>query len=71
MVFTTIGLSVLCFLAVIIGTPMKVVQPDAPLWQTVIILPLIGLPIGFALIVTLIIVNGVRRSRANKAAGRK
>lgn len=68
MVFSTIGLSIVCFLVVIIATPMHLVQPDAPVWQTIILLPLIGLPIGFALIIALIIINAVRRTRENKAA---
>lgn len=67
MVFSTIGLSILCFLAVILGTWLKFVEPNAVVWQIIIILPLIGLPIGFALIIALIVINGVRRARANRA----
>jgi membrane protein DedA with SNARE-associated domain len=63
MVFSTIGLSILCFLAVIIGSTLG----WAP-WPVIIFLPLVGLPIGFALIITLIVFNLVRRSRANRAA---
>jgi len=68
MVFSSIGLSILCFLAVIVGTWLKFVEPNAVIWQVIIVLPLIGLPVGFALIITLIIVNAVRRSRANRAS---
>ena len=62
MVFSTIGLSILCFLAVIIGSTLG----WAP-WPVIIILPLVGLPIGFVLIIALIAINLVRRSRANRA----
>ena len=68
MVFSTIGLSILCFLAVIIGTPLHIVDTSALIWQVIIVLPLIGLPLGFALIIALIVINAVRRSRANRAA---
>ncbi len=66
MVFSSIGLSVLCFLAVIIGTPLGWVHPDQSVWATIIILPLVGLPIGFVLIIVLIVINAVRRSRDNR-----
>ena len=38
-------------------------------WAWVTMLPLISLPIGFGLIVALLIVSAVRRSRAAKHAG--
>jgi TRAP-type C4-dicarboxylate transport system permease small subunit len=67
MVFSSIGLSVLCFLAVIIGTPLGWVHPEQSVWSTIIILPLVGLPIGFVLIIVLIVLNAVRRSRDNRS----
>lgn len=72
MVIASIGLSILCFIAVMIGTATGAFNdPNAlngGVWPVVIVLPLIGLPIGVVLIITLIVVNGVRRRRAAQAA---
>ncbi|BDZ55716.1 hypothetical protein [Agromyces marinus] len=69
MVAATVGLSIASFLAVMIATLSGVGADDGfsnGIWPLVIMLPLIGLPIGFVLLVTLLIVNGVRRSRESK-----
>jgi uncharacterized membrane protein len=66
MVASVVGLSILAFLAVIIATAMGVGQNDGfsrGFWPPIFILPLYGLPIGFVLIIVLIISAGVRRSR--------
>ncbi|MEI5584450.1 MULTISPECIES: hypothetical protein [unclassified Agromyces] len=69
MVAATVGLSIISFLAVMIGTLAGVGADDGfsqGIWPAVLILPLIGLPIGFLLLIALLIVNGVRRSRESR-----
>lgn len=68
MVAAAIGLSVICFLAVIIATAVGVRDFGTPPWPTIITLPLIGLPLGLVLIIVLIIVSGVRRGREARDA---
>jgi hypothetical protein len=70
MVISTIGLSILCFLAVILGTGIFHADVRQGVWPIIIALPLVGLPIGFLLIVTLIIVNWRARSRGAKGGSR-
>ena len=67
MVLSTIGLSILCFLLVIAGTSIWHIDPGEGVWPIIIALPLVGLPIGFILIVTLIVVN--MRARRREAQG--
>ncbi|GAA2045768.1 hypothetical protein GCM10009819_36600 [Agromyces tropicus] len=69
MVAATVGLSIIAFFAVMIGTLAGVGADDGfsrGIWPVVLVLPLIGLPIGFLLLVALLIVNGLRRSRESK-----
>ena len=69
MVAATVGLSVIAFLAVMIGTFAGVGADDGfsqGVWPLVLVLPMIGLPIGFLLLIALLIVNGVRRSRESR-----
>lgn len=63
-----IALSILSFFAIIIASGMGMTQEDfqGGLWPVVAILPLIALPIGFLLIVALLIMSFMRRSRANR-----
>ena len=70
MVLSTIGLSILCFLLVIIGTPLWHINPTEGAWPIIIALPLIGLPVGFALIIVLIIVNMRARRRETQDGSR-
>ena len=65
MLASTIGLSILSFLAVIFGTlaGMRPADFAAGLWPVVSILPLIALPIGFIIVIVLIVINGRRRAR--------
>jgi len=63
MVASAVGLSILAFVAIIIGTASGVRDFGAGFWPVVFILPLIGLPIGLVLIIVLIIVSGLRRGR--------
>jgi hypothetical protein len=61
-------LSIVCFFAVILARPFGVTDFSAGLWPTIVVLPLIALPVAFLLIVALLIMNFVRRSRANRAS---
>ena len=64
-----VGLSILAFIAVMIGTAVGAGENDGfsqGIWPVVLMLPLIGLPIGFLLLITLLIVNGVRRTRESR-----
>jgi hypothetical protein len=61
-----VGLSILAFLTVIIGTAMGVGDNDGfsqGIWPAVLTLPLFGLPLGFVLIIVLLTVSIARRSR--------
>lgn len=60
--------SIVCFFAVILARPLGVEDFSEGIWPLVVVLPLIALPIAFILIVVLLIVSFVRRSRANKGA---
>jgi len=67
--FTALGitlLAIVCFFAVILARPLGVTDFAAGLWPLVVVLPLIALPIAFLLIVALLVMSFVRRSRANR-----
>jgi len=68
MVAGIVGLSVVAFFAIVIGTWTGMESDDfsAGIWPTVTLLPLFGLPIGFVLIFALLIVS-TRRRRAGEA----
>jgi hypothetical protein len=72
MVAAAIGLSIACFLALIIATGVGVGKDafSQPPWPTVIVLPAIGLPLGAVLLVALIVISGIRRGREAKDAGK-
>ena len=65
MVATVIGLSVVSFFAIIIGTwtGMDSAAFSSGIWPMVTFIPLIGLPLGFVLIIFLLVVS-TRRRRA-------
>lgn len=71
MVAGIVVLSLAAFVALIAGTGLGLERDDFAqgMWPTITILPLIGLPIGFVLIIALLIVSAVRRGRAAKDAG--
>jgi hypothetical protein len=69
MVASILGLSILALIAVLIGYGTKA-NNGAGLWQVVDLLPGIGLPIGFVLIVVLLVMTFVRRARAAKDASK-
>ncbi|HEV7565079.1 MAG: hypothetical protein QOD05_12 [Microbacteriaceae bacterium] len=65
--------SLLAIAAVIAGTAFGVGSNNGfshGVWPTILVLPLIALPIGFILMIVLLIVSGTRRSRANREAQR-
>lgn len=68
MVASAIGLSIICFIVVIIATAAGVKNFGTPPWPTVIILPAIGLPIGLVLMIALIVISGLRRGREARDA---
>jgi hypothetical protein len=70
MVAAAVGLSILAFLAVIIGTGvgLKAADFSGGIWPVVFFLPLVGLPLGLILIIALIVTSGIRRGREAKDA---
>jgi TRAP-type C4-dicarboxylate transport system permease small subunit len=68
MIAATLGLSVLAFLALIIGTAAGVRNFGEGMWPVVIFLPLIGLPIGFVLMLILLVLNMRRRLRTTRGS---
>ena len=68
MVAGIVGMSIVAFLAIIIGSCQGMTSEDfsAGIWPTVSFVPLIGLPIGFLLILALLVVS-TRRRRAGEA----
>lgn len=69
MIAAIVGLSIIAFLTVIIATAagLKGNQFQGGIWQAVALLPGVGLPIGFVMIIVLIVISGRRRSREAKA----
>lgn len=65
-----VGLSIVCFAAVIIATAsgLSGKQFTGGFWQVVALLPGIGLPVAFVLVIVLLIVGGRRRSRETQVA---
>ena len=70
MVASAIGLSIVSFLAVIIASGVGVTgeQFSQPPWPTIIVLPVIGLPLGVLVLIALLIVSGLRRGREARDA---
>lgn len=69
--FVSLGLAIvaiLCFFAVILARPLGVTDFTQGLWPTIVVFPLIALPIAFILIVVLLVMSFVRRARANRGA---
>jgi CDP-diglyceride synthetase len=68
MVASSIGLSLIAIFAVLIAS-LAGADTSEGAWPTVVLLPLIGFPIGFVLIFALLITNIIKRGRAAKDAG--
>lgn len=69
MVVAIIGLSIIAIAGILIGYATKA-NNGAGIWQVIDLVPGIGLPIGFILLIVLLILTFVRRSRAAKGAGK-
>jgi hypothetical protein len=68
MVAGSVGLSIIAFLSIIIGTAAGVRNFGEGVWPVAFILPLIGLPIGLILMIVLIVASGLRRGREARNA---
>ena len=68
MVAAIIGLAILAIAAILIGYATSV-NDGTGLWQIVDLIPGIALPLGFVLIVVLLIITFVRRNRLAKDDG--
>ncbi len=67
--FTALGLaaaSILCFFAIIIGTAVGMEQKDFAegAWPFVAGIPYWGLPLAFAMIISLLVMSFIRKGRA-------
>jgi len=60
--------SIVCFFAIILARPLGVTDFTVGVWPIVALLPLLALPIAFILIIVLLAMSIVRRSRANKSS---
>lgn len=69
MVAGIVGISLLCIIAVLIGSAAGAIDGSGA-WPVVLVLPGIGLPIGFVLLVVLLILSALRRRRESADAGR-
>lgn len=72
-VLVLVGLALICFIAVIVGTTLGAGADDGfshGIWPAVFFVQYYGLPLAFLLIVALLISNAVRRSRAAKGETR-
>lgn len=73
MVAGIIGLSLICFIALMIATAVGMQRADfaSGIWPVVATVPYVGLPIGIILIVILLILGIRRRGRDNAADKRR
>ncbi len=70
MLVAIVFLSILSFVAIIVGTATGLERGDFQngLWPVISFLPLIGLPIAFLMVLTLLIVGFTRRGRENRSS---
>jgi FtsH-binding integral membrane protein len=70
MVAGIIIVSLASFVATLVATATGLERGDFAVgaWPLVTVLPLVGLPLGFILIITLLVVSAVRRGRATRDA---
>ncbi|MFA9277215.1 MAG: hypothetical protein ACEQR4_05215 [Rhodoluna sp.] len=69
MVVAIVGVSILAFLAIVTAGITRLDLTSA-FGQFVLVLPGVGLPIGFILMISLLIINMVRRRRDASAGSR-
>ncbi|MER7796223.1 multidrug ABC transporter ATPase [Microbacterium sp. NPDC096154] len=62
-------LSVICFFAIMISTAAGMTHAEYAhgIWPTIAAVPMFGLPVAFALILTLLIMSFVRRGKAGRS----
>jgi hypothetical protein len=65
MVAAIIGLTLVCFAATLIASATGTTDFGEGFWPTVATLPLISLPLGFILLLTLIGINWSRRRKSS------
>jgi hypothetical protein len=70
MVASAIGLSIISFIAIIVGTAVGVRNFGEGIWPLVFVLPLVGLPIGLVLMIALIVISALRRGRETRDAAK-
>lgn len=70
MIASSAGLSVVAIAAVFIAQWAGTTDFGAGIWPVVRILPLLGLPIAFVLVIVLLVVSVVRRRRLESDGGR-
>ena len=70
MIASSIGLSILAIFANLAISAAGVDKSEG-LWPTIVLLPTVGLPIGFILIFVLLIMSVVTRARAARDAGKQ
>lgn len=68
MVISTIGLTILSFLAVILGTGIFHAVVSEGIWPVIVVLPLVALPLAFIFMITLLAINFRRRRREASGA---
>jgi len=67
--FMSLGLglvSIVCFFVVILARPAGVTNFGEGIWPTIVVLPMIALPIAFVMMIAVLIMSFVRRARANE-----
>lgn len=67
MVASSIGLAILAIVALLIAGIARI-DTTSGVWLSIVVLPPIGLAIGVLLIIALVIVSAIRRSRAARDA---
>jgi len=67
MAASSLGLSLISIIAIMIGALQSANFAEG-IWPTVAVLPLIGLPFTFILIIVFFVVTAIRRSRASRDA---
>ena len=70
MTAVSIGLSVLCFIVIVVVTGVLRIPGAGPIWSVVVTLPLVGLPLGLVLFASLLVTNFVRRRVHTRSQGR-
>jgi hypothetical protein len=65
MLGSTLGLSVLCIIALFVAQLFDV-SPTGGAWPIVAVLPIIGLPLSMLLIIVLLVMGVLRRGREAK-----